>query len=391
MANMIDYLAWRGEFPFEITPFNPVDALLVANTSYLGFRGVSDGKGETLAELNRSGALLEEDSSSFPERKRMFTAMAESRRFADSRIHHYIALTDREKEMQFSVMCVDLPDGTMCVSFRGTDNTIVGWREDFNMAYRTLVPAQEAAVYYLSQAALLSDRPLRLMGHSKGGNLAVYAAAGATPEVRDRIESIWAFDAPGMNAEMSKAEGYLQIRDRIRAYVPQTSIIGQLMEYFRPYTVVRSTALGIYQHDPMSWQVYGPKFEELENVDHTAEVMRETLHDWLDNSTPEQRGAFVDAMFQMADGINATKMSDITNEKLRSMWKMFGTRKEIDPELRRVFGRLTAQAVTLGFGNVVERVRGKREEGVEGRAWETMIPDEEDDAAEDEKKDENPS
>ena len=209
MANMIDYLAWRGEFSFEITPFNPVDALLLATLSYLGFRGISDGRGRTLAELRRDGALLEEESSSFPERKRMFEAMADSVRFADSRIHHYIALTDKEREMQFSVMCVDLPDGTTNVAYRGTDNTIVGWREDFNMAYQTLVPAQEAAVYYLSQAAQLSDRPLRLMGHSKGGNLAVYAAAGATPAVRERIASVWAFDAPGMNVEMSKAEGYL--------------------------------------------------------------------------------------------------------------------------------------------------------------------------------------
>ena len=362
MANMIDYLAWRGEFSFEITPFNPVDALLLATLSYLGFRGISDGQGRTLAELRRDGALLEEESSSFPERKRMFEAMADSVRFADSRIHHYIALTDKEREMQFSVMCVDLPDGTTNVAYRGTDNTIVGWREDFNMAYQTLVPAQEAAVYYLSQAAQLSDRPLRLMGHSKGGNLAVYAAAGATPAVRERIASVWAFDAPGMNVEMSRAEGYLQVKDRIRAYVPQTSIIGLLMEFFRPYTVVRSTALGINQHDPMTWQVYGPKFEELENVDHKAEVMRETLHEWLENSTPEQRGAFVDVLFQYVESTKATRFSDLTNEKLRSLMLMLGNRKEVDPEARRLFNRLMAQAVTLGVGNVLERVRNRKEE-----------------------------
>ena len=292
----------------------------------------------------------------------MFEAMADSVRFADSRIHHYIALTDKEREMQFSVMCVDLPDGTTNVADRGTDNTIVGWREDFNMAYQTLVPAQEAAVYYLSQAAQLSDRPLRLMGHSKGGNLAVYAAAGATPGVRERIASVWAFDAPGMNVEMSRAEGYLQVKDRIRAYVPQTSIIGLLMEFFRPYTVVRSTALGINQHDPMTWQVYGPKFEELENVDHKAEVMRETLHEWLENSTPEQRGAFVDVMFQYVESTKATRFSDLTNEKLRSLMLMLGNRKEVDPEARRLFNRLMAQAVTLGVGNVLERVRNRKEE-----------------------------
>ena len=318
MANMIDYLAWRGEFGFEVTPWNPVDALLMANLSYLGFHSSSDGRGWTLSEAKRIDLVQEEKSAAFAERKRMFDAMAESNRFGGCRIHHYIALTDPEAEMQFSAVCADMPDGTMCVAFRGTDNTIVGWREDFNMAYQTIVPAQEAAVYYLAQAAEQTDRPLRLMGHSKGGNLAVYAAAGATPEVRERIESIWAFDAPGMNVKMSQAEGYLLVKDKIRAYIPQSSVIGLLMEYFQPYTVVHSNALGISQHDPFTWQVYGARFEEVEGgVDHAAVVMKDTLHDWLENSTPEQRGGFVDVLFQYVESTKATRLSDLTNEKLK--------------------------------------------------------------------------
>ena len=366
MANMIDYLAWRGEFSFDLTPWNPVDALLMANLSYLGFHGTSDGRGWTLAEAQRMDLVQEDRNPAFAERKRMFDALAESNRFGGSRMHHYIALTDPEAEMQFSAMCIDLPDGTMCVAFRGTDNTIVGWREDFNMAYQTIVPAQEAAVYYLAQAAEQTDRPIRLAGHSKGGNLAVYAASGATAEARERIESIWTFDAPGMNVKMSQAEGYLRVKDKIRAYIPQSSIIGLLMEYFRPYTVVRSNALGISQHDPMTWQVYGPRFEEVESgVDHTAVVMRDTLHDWLDNSTPEQRGAFVDVLFRYVETTKATRLSDLTNEKLRSLLVMVGNRKEVDPEARRAFNRLMAQAVTLGVGNVLERVRNRREGAAE--------------------------
>ena len=362
MANMIDYLAWRGEFGFEVTPWNPVDALLMANLSYLGFHSSSDGRGWTLSEAKRIDLVQEEKSAAFAERKRMFDAMAESNRFGGCRIHHYIALTDPEAEMQFSAVCADMPDGTMCVAFRGTDNTIVGWREDFNMAYQTIVPAQEAAVYYLAQAAEQTDRPLRLMGHSKGGNLAVYAAAGATPEVRERIESIWAFDAPGMNVKMSQAEGYLLVKDKIRAYIPQSSVIGLLMEYFQPYTVVHSNALGISQHDPFTWQVYGARFEEVEGgVDHAAVVMKDTLHDWLENSTPEQRGGFVDVLFQYVESTKATRLSDLTNEKLRSLLVMVGNRKEVDPEARRAFNRLMAQAVTLGVGNVLERVRNRKE------------------------------
>lgn len=374
MANMLDYLVWRGDIPLSVVPWGGVDGLICAQFSYLDFHGGQNTKGWTLEELNRIDALQEGTSNSFAGRKAVFQKMAESARFSETRMHHAIALTDPEIEMQFSAMCLDLPDGTTCVAFRGTDNTIVGWREDFNMAYQTRVPAQEAATLYLTRAAGLSDRPLRIVGHSKGGNLAVYAAAYAGEKVAERIESIWSYDGPGMNLELSRGEGYGRIRKKIHSYIPQTSIIGLLMEYYRPYTVIRSVAKGLEQHDPMTWQVFGRRFEEMDSIDKTAQVTCDTLHEMLANSTPEQRSIFVDTLFKLADNTNATRMSDILNEKFRSLWKMAGGRKEVDPEARRVFNRLTAQAVTLGFGNAVERVRKKNEaeEPESSGEWTTM-------------------
>ena len=362
MSNMLDYLHWRGDIAFSVSPWNEVDGALCATLSYLNFHGLEDHRGWTLREAKRIDLLIEGQGNMFGPRKKMFETMAETERFGESRMHHFIALTDEDVSMQFSAMCVDLPDGAMAVIFRGTDNTLVGWREDFNMSYQTTVPGQLAAAYYLSKAARLSSRPIRLMGHSKGGNLAVYAGAAVPEKIQKRIEGIWTYDGPGMNLEISRSEGFERIRDRIHSYVPQTSIIGMLMDYYKPYTVVRSTAKGLEQHDPMTWQVYGTHFEELESIDRTASVVSETLHEMLANSTPEQRGAFVETLFRLADNTNATRMSDILNEKFRSLVKMAGGRKELEPETRRVFTRLMAQAVTLGVGNVVERVRGKREQ-----------------------------
>ena len=374
MANMVDYLAWRGDITLEASPWNEIDALLAATLSYLNFHSRRDPRGWTLEELHRIDSLIPSDSSSFPGRKAAFEFMATGERFRETRLHHAIALTDESLGMQFSAMCLDLPDGSTCVAFRGTDNTIIGWREDFDMAYTTRVPAQEAAALYLCRAAALSKRPLRLAGHSKGGNLAVFAAALAPESVQDRIEGIWSFDGPGMNRETSQTEGFLRIRDRIRSYIPQTSIIGLLMDYYEPYTVVYSTSGGISQHDPMSWQVYGPRFETRSSVDRTARVVRDTLHEWLQHSTPEQRAAFVDALFGMVESTKATRMSDLTSEKLKTLLTMAGNRKDVDPETRRVFTRLMAQAVTLGFGKVIDRVRG-RATGDTAADWETMSPE----------------
>ena len=374
MGNIIDYLSWRGDVPFSVSPWNAVDGLLLSVLSYLDFHGVADRRGWTIREAKRIDLLMEGSGNTFEMRKKMFEAMAESERFGDLRMHHFIALTNEDISMQFSAMCIDLPDGTMAIAFRGTDNTLIGWREDFNMSFQTRVPGQQAAAYYLAKAAGLSDAPIRLMGHSKGGNLAVYAAAHAGEKVAERIESIWSYDGPGMNMELSRGEGYGRIRKKIHSYIPQTSIIGLLMEYYRPYTVIRSVGKGLEQHDPMTWQVFGRRFEEMDSIDKTAKVTCDTLHEMLANSTPEQRSTFVDTLFKLADNTNATRMSDILNEKFRSLWKMAGGRKEVDPEARRVFNRLTAQAVTLGFGNAVERVRKKNEaeEPESSGEWTTM-------------------
>ena len=166
MANMIDYLVWRGELTLEASPWNEVDGLLLATLSYLNFHGIQHPKGWTLEELKRLDAVIPSTSSSYPLRKQAFEGMADSIRFGKSRVHHFIAMTDETKTMQFSAMCVDLPDGTMGVAFRGTDNTMIGWREDFNMAYQTRVPGQIAAEYYLTRAAQATDRPLRVVGSS---------------------------------------------------------------------------------------------------------------------------------------------------------------------------------------------------------------------------------
>ena len=379
MANIVDYLAWRGDISLEVSPWNELDGLLIAVLSYLNFHGVQDHRGWTLEEAKRIDLLIEDGGASFEGRKKVFEAMADSARFSGCRMHHFIARTDEELSMQFSAECLDLPDGTMCVAFRGTDNTLVGWREDFNMAYQTQVPAQAAAAYYLTKAAKETEGKIRLVGHSKGGNLAVYAASRANKKVQDQIESIWSYDGPGMNMEMARSKGFQRIQPKIHSYIPQTSVIGLLMEYYDPYTVVHSTVKGLEQHDPLTWQVYGRHFEELPSIDRNAKVVCDTLHECLTNSTPEQRAAFVEALFRMADNTNATKMSDILNEKFRSFRKMYGGRKDLDPETRRAFTRLIAQAVSLGFGNVVERVRKKPEQDGPSE-WTTMDPKEQEKA-----------
>ncbi len=356
---MIDYLAWRGDLTLEASPWNGIDAMLFATICYLSFNDTDNPRGRTLAEADREGLIRETDHSAFAVRRQVFEAMARSRRFGDVRMHHYIAITDAAAEMQFSATCYDLPDGRLCVGFRGTDATVIGWREDLNMSLLEPVPGQEAAACYLEKALALDGRPVRLTGHSKGGNLAMFAAAHQKAEAQERLEEIWSYDSPGMSPDVFGGEGYQRIAPKIHHFVPQTSIIGLLMEYPRPYRVVHSLNSGIQQHDILSWQVYGPRFEELEEVDENAVTIRDTLHEWLERSDRDQRAAFLDTAYRMVENTKATTISELTGEKMKTLRNMIGGSRDADPEGRKDFNKLMSLFLSLGVDNMFDRVRDK--------------------------------
>ncbi|MBQ9251534.1 MAG: DUF2974 domain-containing protein [Clostridia bacterium] len=362
MANLMDYMVWRGEFGFEVSPWNDVDALMMANLCYLNFHGIDDQRGWTIAEAKRLDLVRETVVAAFEGRKSQFEAMADTFRFGGVRMHHFIALTDEKQALQFSATCYDLPDGTLCIGFRGTDGTFVGWREDFNMSWQSAVPAQEAAVFYLERAAEMDDRPIRLVGHSKGGNLAAYAAACCSPEVQDRLEAVYSFDGPGMDPEVFQSEGYQRIVGKIRSFVPQTSIVGMMMEYHRDYTVVKSDAVGISQHDPLTWQVYGPRFETLEKIDANAETISDTLHDLLEKTDREERAEAVDTLFGLLENTKASNFNEALEGRLRTLTGVAMGTRDLGPEARKAVTKLLGLFLSLGFGNLAERYRLRRTE-----------------------------
>ena len=357
MANLMDYMVWRGEFAFNLSPWNPADALAMANLCYLNFDSISDDRGWTLAVAKRLELVRPTEVAGCEDRKAQYEAMADTIRFGGIRMHHFINLTDVEQELQFSATCYDMPDGTLCVGFRGTDGTLVGWREDFNMSWQSTVPAQQAAVFYLEKAAELDDRPIRIVGHSKGGNLGVYAAACSSPEVQERIEEIYSFDGPGMDPEIYQSEGYQRIAGKIRSFVPQTSIVGMLMQYARPYTVVKAEASGIGQHDPLTWQIYGSRFETLEKIDDNAEIISDTLHEWLRQTDREERSIMVVSLFTVLETTQASSMAEMKRESLRTLQGLAAGTREMDPVSRQAVTRLVGLFLTLGFGNLAERYR----------------------------------
>lgn len=320
-ANLMDYIAWRGDLPFTDAPFCTVDAMILAQLSYIDFSCIAPETitpdGILLAQAAhalltapdvdaRLGVMQEKNRS-------LLLAAGRSIRFCTVRLSGMRNVRDDTRTMQFAAVTACLPDGSAAVCFRGTDNTLIGWKEDLNMSYLCPVPAQEMAAAYLARASMALSGPLHVLGHSKGGNLAVYAGAFTSVGVQARIADVYSLDGPGLPLERLQTDGYLAVRDRLRLYVPRTSIVGMLLAHDGHFTVVRSDALLAKQHALYSWQVLGPAPITESEPDATSRFINETIDRWLETLPSEDRERFINALFELLCASGATTLKELSS------------------------------------------------------------------------------
>lgn len=314
VGNLLDYLAWRGDLSLDRVPFGPVDGLVLSVLSYVHFDGPAQGE-----EPVPLGEAAEEYLTLPPARRGRFRcetdlallrALAESPRFARLGLCRCADRFVPKEETQFAALTVLLDDGSAFLAFRGTDGTLVGWKEDFNLSFMDVVPAQLEAAGYIQDFAASFPGQLRLGGHSKGGNLAAAGSALSAVKVRDRIASVWSFDGPGLNPYLLARPGYQELRTRLRSFVPRSSVVGLLLAHEEPHTVVDSDQQGLFQHDPYSWQVLGPDFVRLEEVDAGSRLIDRTLKNWLAGLTGVQRETVADTLYELLSSGDAKTVKE---------------------------------------------------------------------------------
>ena len=346
MANLLDYLDWRGDLTLSQSPFNEVDNLIFAELAYLDFAGIVPGPGEgdgielSLAaecyfKRYPNGKETEKGLLVPEEMPKVLRKMVESSRFNGVRLNCYTETLDTKNASQFAALTAELEDGSIFVAYRGTDETLAGWKEDFYLACMPEVPAQKLAVGYLKQvAAQYPRRRLRLGGHSKGGNLAVYAAAFSPAAIQRRIEKIWSNDGPGFHAEVLAAKGYRRIADRVTTIIPRFSIVGVLLENDENYLTVESNQWGPMQHDGFSWQVVGNRFVHLDGVSAETRRNDRLLKQWLDGMSPERRVTLAEGLFDALEASGAVTLSDLKEEKLKVAEAILRAVKDMDKNTR---------------------------------------------------------
>ena len=319
MANIIDYVRWRGDIPFAQVPLCAVDALVLSYLSYMPFDGLvsevfsldgarlSDAAEYFLEYGLSSSCMIDSDK----EDCQLLEAIRDSERFSTLRLTGYVNRFDEQTQEQFSAITFLLPDGPAFVAFRGTDSSVVGWKEDFNMSFESEVPSQGAALDYIVRAAAALPMRAVLGGHSKGGNLAVYAGVFAPQAVQERIDCIYNFDGPGFNEQIIASPEFHQVDMRIHTFVPQSSLIGILLWHAEPFIVVKSDAAGLFQHNPYSWQVMGGRFITLPERTRESRLAEDTIKNWLSTLDHEERRRVIDGVYSVLSASDGRNISDL--------------------------------------------------------------------------------
>lgn len=347
MGNIMDYISWRGDLSFEQSQFNEVDNLILACFSYVNLDGISavtKQKGIGLKKLTKEFMKLhtmkelEADKSFIRLAPFMMMEMAKSVRFGKCVVRNYVNDIVTEAEQQFAAMEIVLEDGTSYVSFRGTDDTIIGWKEDFNLS-TGVVPAQKRAIEYLQKISEHTDGMLRVGGHSKGGNLAIYGSV-MCKSAHEKILEIYSNDGPGFSREFQELPETKEMMPKIIRIIPEYSIIGTLLEHEKEPVIVASSSKGLLQHDGFSWEVQGPALVRRDRLNKTALRFIEILHKWIDGMDMEQKRLLIEDLFATLQASGYENLSEVQSGGLKSLAAMVKRVEKFAPESRGMMQEL---------------------------------------------------
>lgn len=340
MANVEDYLIWRGDLTFAQAPFNEIDNLILSLVSYIIFDGIVSGPAYrdiiTLEDASKlffkmySEEELKVQNISTKLVPFILKKVAQTVRFRHIGLCNYVSTIDYADGKQFAALHILLGDGTTYISYRGTDDTLVGWKEDLRMTYMTPVPAQIEALTYLEATTKRNRRLLRLGGHSKGGNLAMYAGIMCHPKLKRRILAIYNNDGPGFNKEMIESKKYKEMLCKIKTIVPESSIVGMLLEHEEEYAVIKSGNKGILQHDIMGWEVMGNDLIYLEDVSANSKRLNDALTSLLGRLEEHEKQQFIESVFFALEATGAKTVNDLTTEKIKNIGVILKTINTMD-------------------------------------------------------------
>ena len=336
MSNIIDYIMWRGDITFSEKKINEIDKLIFMRLSYLPFNELNLSKEDSISisDLMKRLSNIPADKFIWNEDINLINKLGISNRFKDLIISDYVEKYDKSLEKQFAAIVISGENiNEHIISYRGTDMSLVGWKEDFNMSFTYHVPSQIEGVNYLNYIGnKYGDKVFLLLGHSKGGNIAMYSSIFCNDLIKLRIKEIITADSPGLTEEIVNDIRFLDIKDKIISYIPQTSIVGRLLENTNNYRVVQSSGNMFVQHDIYTWDV-GPTFLiQIKDASKESDFANNVIKDYLKKTSPQDREKFITIVYEVLESLEVENITDIPKVLLKNTKIVLKGYKDITPE-----------------------------------------------------------
>ena len=359
MSHIVSYIKRQQKNTFRELPFNEVDALVLAQFVYLKWDGIVPAISENkeavcLCELaeDMDFAHVFYDDRYRRDNLELFEAMRESRRFGRMKMNYFSDITSVVAETQFSAITVFLENGPTVVIYRGTDETMVGWKEDFNMCFKEPVTGQSLSALYLQQVTERLEGEFIVTGHSKGGNFAVYASMNVEEKIQNRIERVYSFDSPGFRPEILESVDFNRIMGKIIKYLPHSSIFGMLLQSKEDFQVVECFSIGVLQHNPYNWQVSGNEFKKVDKLDWGSLFLNETCNEWIYSLSDEELHAFSEIWYQIMQEANITTMLEFTKEPGKTLIHLIDAIRETDDKTKEMAKELAHGLMEVARENI---------------------------------------
>ena len=346
MANIHDYLDWRGDLKFEEFGINEIDELILARVSYFPYDRIKMKPKEKFKDIAKKMESFTDNDFIWKGDKELLEKLGESERYSDVTITDYIKHNVEEEQKQFSAITLHVGNSLHYVSYCGTDYSLYAWKENFNLSFMDKIPAQIEAKKYFDEIAKQYKGKFILGGHSKGGNLAIYAAVKASAKNRSRIIKALNYDGPGFRSDFLKSKEYKEMLPKLHEYIPQDSVVGMLLTQDEAFTVVLSTEKAILQHDIFSWVVNKDKLMKVPNTTKASKITNRALTNWIKNCSLEQRQIFIDSVYEMLYATEATSLKELSSTWVSKIGIVLKTYNNLSEKDKKIMSKTVKQIVT---------------------------------------------
>lgn len=361
--NIHDYIDWRGDIPFSVDPLNEADYLVFADLVYCRFDGLlNKNKVLTIKELSEAyfaneinRQMLDNSDVSF-EDPVLLNKLSKSKRYMNLNVHDYVSSFHDANNEQFAAMMIDVPNFETIVAFRGTDDSLAGWVEDFEISCKE-IKSQKDAVEYMNNRSKIFRKYI-LLGHSKGGNLAIYSAMNVKDKIEKRIKKIISIDGPGLVRDTYSKEKFDLIKNKYIKYSPSYSIVGSIFDNEEEKIIVKSNSTGFGQHDLLTWQIEGNRILKSDKIENDSILFTTAVDSFVSKTTVEERQIFIDELSNALRKADVDAISDIYNGDLKKFALIINNISSTSKKAKDITNLFFMEFVNVFGNNFVDTVKG---------------------------------